>query len=440
MDSRLLIELAVIFFIVFVNAFFALAEFSIVASRNSRLRQLVKKQKPGAAAAEKLRADQEGFLATIQFGITLTVAILGVFSGATIVEKIESGLVQIPIGFIADHANSLSMVLVVVAITMLSVVVGELTPKYIALSSPERFASLISRPILLFVRFSSVFSKMLAATARLFVRVLGVRRNPSELAVTEDEINQMLIDGREKGLFEEAEQRFIRSVFEFTDSTVRRAMKPRTDVVALDKGMLPDEVVAVMVEHGFSRFPVFDGTIDTVVGILYVKDFIAATFHESEKKIESLMREPYFVPDSFPLPRLLKAFRTGRGHMAIVLDEFGGTAGIITLEDILEELVGEIQDEYDVETPPVVMQSENVVYADGSVWPGEINRVLTCSLPEDTAETLAGLFMDIVGHLPEKNETLRVGDATLTILARDHNRIIRMKIEKSPGQAESQDS
>jgi len=430
MENRLVVELVVIFVIVLANSFFALAEFSVVASRKSKLKQMIRERKAGAASAERLRNNTDTFLAAIQLGITLTGAILGVFSGATIVEKLETMLRDLPYEIINQHTTSIAMFIVIISITSLSVVIGELAPKYIALSSPEKFASVVSRPVTIFVRVTSLFSRLLGGTASLIVRMMGIKRRSIDETISEEEINQILLDGREKGQFEETEQKFIRSVFEFTDSTVRRAMTPRTDVIALDNNMSEDNVLEIMKKHGFSRYPVYDGTIDNVTGIVYVKDFITRSVLIGNRKVSEMMRKPNFVPDSFPLPRLLSAFRTGKGHMAIVLDEFGGTAGIITLEDILEELVGEIQDEYDVEALPVVRHSDTIVYANGSVWPGEINRVLGCNLPKDISETLAGLFMDAVGRLPEINESLRISDVNLTIIERDKNRIIRLKLEK----------
>jgi putative hemolysin len=430
MDSRLALELLAILALVLANGFFALAEFSIIASRRSKLHQKAIEGKRGAALAERLRAQPERFLATIQVGITLVAVGVGVFSGATIVDRLATLVALIPVEVIAGAATPAAMALVVLLVTALSVVVGELVPKYLALSFPERYARRIARPINWFIALTSVFSRMLAGLAGLLVRLLGVRRDSAREAVSEEEINQMLVEGRDKGVFDETERTFVRAVFDFADSTVRRAMTPRTDVIGMPIDIDPRKALQLIVEHGYSRYPIYESTIDRVVGVIYTKDILTRGVDPNRIDIEKLKRKPLFVPDSMPLARLLREFQKGRTHMAIVLDEFGGTAGIISLEDVLEELVGEIQDEYDFEVAPLVVHSESIAYANGSVWPGEVNELLGVNLPEDQADTLAGLFMETVGRMPQKHESIEIADTRLTVLAKDENRILRLKVEK----------
>ena len=430
MDGSLTLELLAILVLILANGFFALAEFSVIASRKSRLRQKAEERKSGAQQAAKLRENPERFLATIQVGITLVAAMVGVFSGATMVNKLAEAIKLIPIHAIQNTATGISMVLVVVLITVLSVVLGELVPKYLALSFPERYARYVARPISFFVTVTSIFSRLLSGTALSIVRMLGVRRDSQRGAVTEEEINQLVIEGREEGVFDDTQREFIRSVFEFADSTVRRAMTPRTDVIGIDIDGKPIDIVKLMVEQGYSRYPVFKGNIDTVVGVIYAKDVLQKEMDARDIEVDEILREALYVPDSMPLSKLLREFQKGKNHMAIVLDDFGGTAGIITLEDILEELVGEIQDEYDTEAKPLVRHSDTVAFADSSVWPGEVNDLLNSNLPEDDVDTLAGLFMEAVGRLPEQHETVTIADVKLTVLAKDENRILRIKAEK----------
>jgi putative hemolysin len=430
MDSRLIIEFVAILALVVANGFFALSEFSIIASRTSRLRRKRAEGKWGAASAEKLRVHPERFLASIQVGITLVGAMLGVFSGATVVDQLEVYFGRSSITFIAESATTISMLSVVLAITILSVVIGELVPKYMALTHPERFARYLAAPTGLFIKISAPFSRLLSMSAGLIVRIIGFKPAIAQQQSTEEEINQIILDGRRRGVFDATEQQFVRSVFEFTDSTVRRAMKPRTDVVGIERSMSSDEILDIIVENGYSRYPIYERTIDKVTGIIYTKDLIDRQTQGTPIELSALLRDAVFVPDSMPLPRLLREFQKGKNHMAVVLDEFGGTAGIITLEDVLEELVGEIQDEYDAEAAPVVRHSDSVVYADGDVWPGEVNEILDSHMPEDSHDTLAGLLMETTGRLPEKNETIDIADVRLTILAKDENRILRLKLEK----------
>lgn len=433
MTGSVLFELVAILVLILANGFFALAEFSIIASRLSRLRQKVLQGKPGAAAAEKLHRSPEKFLATVQVGITLFSTLAGVFGGATIVRHIHHMLSQSSISLLVQWATPISVGLVTVGITVTAVVVGELVPKYLALSFPERYARYSARPVSIFIRVTSVFSHLLSSTAGLIVRMFGVRPDPNRSAVTEEEINLMIFEGRQKGVFDETEERLIRSVFDFADSTVRRAMTPRTEVVGIEKQATPDEIIATVIRHGHTRYPVFDGTIDNIVGVIYTKDLVLQKLNPELIHLNDLLRQPSFVPDSLPASRLLKDFQRKKYRLAIVLDEFGGTAGIVTLQDVLEELVGEIQDEDDDGAPELVKHSDRVAFADGSVWPGAVNELMNSHLPEEQSETLAGLVNDVLGRIPEEKETLIIADMRITVLEQKANRLARLKLELTSG-------
>lgn len=430
MDESFLASLLAIVLLVLANGFFALSEFSIIASRKSKLRRDVEEGKPGAKAAEKLYAHPEKFLASIQIGITLFGTLAGVFGGITLVDRLEQYLAGLPVDLIAGAAGPIAVTTVALMITIYAVVFGELVPKYMALSQPENYARLVSRPITLFIAMSSFFSSSLSAVSNLVVRILGIKTGEDRAVVTEDEINLMILEGREKGVFDPVEERLIKSVFDFADSTVRRAMTPRTRVIGLEINADEKEIANTITGHGFSRFPIYAKTIDNIVGVLYTKDVIVQRIDPRLIILKDLCRKAMFVPDSMPLPKLLSAFQKKKNHLAIVLDEFGGTAGIITLEDILEELVGEIQDEYDSESVPLVRHSDSIVYADGIVWPGAVNELLNSDLPEEQNNTLAGLFMDTLGRMPEREESIIIGGLKISVLRKDKNRLTRLKLEK----------
>lgn len=430
MDTTQLLELVLIFILILANGYFALSEFSIIASRKSKLTKKMEDGKKGAKAALLLHNSPEKFLATVQVGITLFATLAGVFSGATFVEIVRTLLLKLNISFVTNSAKPLSVAIVAIIITVVSVIIGELVPKYLALSNPEFYARHVSRPITLFIKLTSFFSALLSSTATFILKLFGVKRNDDRATVSEEEINQMIFDGREKGVFDETEEKLIKSVFDFADSTVRRAMTPRTDVEAIDINANYNDIFNAVIEHGYSRYPIFEVSIDKIIGIINTKDII---IHKLDPKLiilKDLLREPLFVPDSMLLSKLLGIFQKKKQHIAIVLDEFGGTAGIITLEDILEELVGEIQDEYDVEREPLVKHSETIVFAEGSVWVGAINESLNSKLPEDKVETLAGLVIDHLGYIPKKDDVICIEDVEITILEQEGNRIIRMKLEQ----------
>jgi len=435
MDTPVYLQILAIFVLLLANGFFALSEFSVIASRRSRLKQNVEEGKRGAQAAERLNADPDEFLASVQVGITLVGTLAGVFGGATIVEHLESFLRGNSLITLSSSAKTVAVIAVTVLITTTSVVIGELVPKYLALSNPERFARLVAGPLQVFTFATRLFSQALSWIANMVVRLLGVRSESTRQPITEDEINLMILEGRQKGVFDETEERLIRSVFDFADSPVSRAMTPRTDVAAIEINTESDKVIAMVVEHGHSRFPVYDGTIDNVIGILYVKDLILHKMNPELIILRDMIRKPTFVPDSMPLSQLLSKFRRKKGRIAIVLDEFGGTAGIVCLQDIIEEIVGEIQDEDDTSAPELVRHSDNTVFADGMVWPGAVNELINSQLPEENVDTLAGLIIDSMGRFPKKDEQIEIADVCITVLEASNNRLTRLKIEKTPGPA-----
>lgn len=432
MDSRITLEIIAVFILVLANGFFALSEFSIIASRKSKLKQQAEDGKSGSKTAYELQENSDHFLASVQVGITLLSIMAGVFGGATIVTRIANLVKEIPIDFIASSSQTIAVVAVAIMITMVSVVFGELIPKYLALSNPEKFSRFVAPPVSLFSKLTYFFSKSLSQFSNFVLKIFGVDTSQSGSHISEDEINHMILEGREKGVFDETEEELIRSVFDFSDSTVRRAMTPRTDVIGLNINMKPKDIIDTIIEHGYSRYPVFESTLDNISGILYTKDIIVHRIDPNLIIIKDLIRETIFVPDSMPLSNLLNIFKKQKKHIAVVLDEFGGTAGIITLEDLLEEIVGEIQDEYDTEIEPLVKQSDTIAFADGAVWPGDVNELLYSHLPEDKAETLAGLIIDHTGTLPDKDQITIIEDIKFSILKLDNNRIIRLKLEKIP--------
>ena len=339
------IEILAIFLLILANGFFSLSEFSIIASRRAKLKRMSKDGYRGSAKAVKIHANPEKFLAAVQVGITFVGTFAGVFSGVTIVNLLVPVFKDIPVNIISKSARPLALFIVVFGISFLSVVLGELVPKYIALSNPEKIASKVSGPMTVFTTLGSVIVRLLSATSKRIARILGFTQISQRSSINEDDINFIIAEGRETGVFDETEQKLIHSVFDFTDVTARKAMTPRTDIIGIEIGDKQDKIVRMMSESGFSRYPVYRETLDHIEGILYTKDIIT-TLHQGEKiNINDVIKKALFVPDSMMLTSLLKTFQHKRVHAAIVLDEFGGTAGMITLEDLLEEIVGEIHGE-----------------------------------------------------------------------------------------------
>ena len=431
--SSIYTEIAAILILILANGFFSLSEFSIIASRRSRLKRFAKEGRRGAVKAEKILARPENFLATVQIGITLVATIAGVFSGMTLVNSITPYIQKIPISFIAESAKSIAFLIVVLGIALMSIIIGELVPKYLAMARPEKIASAVSCPMMFFIKVGSLPVKILSGTARFITRLFGSRRIGERSSLTEDEINFMIAEGREKGVFDPEEEELVRSVFNFTDRLARQAMTPRTDITGIDITSTKDEIFNIIIESGFSRYPVYSETLDHIEGIIYTKDIIRAMHQTEFLTVNDIIRKSEFVPDSMELTTILKRFQQKRVHAAIVLDEFGGTAGMITLEDLLEEIVGEIQDEHDTVELEFVRKTKSVAFADGSLRVDELNEQFDTSLPEGGADTLGGLVFEGIGHLPEKGEEYITANVKFTILEVEGNRLRRLRIEKLLG-------
>ncbi|MFQ5945340.1 MAG: hemolysin family protein, partial [Anaerolineae bacterium] len=345
-------QLALLAVLILVNGFFAAAEIAVVAVQKSRLRQLVESGSRAALALEHLSQRPTRFLATVQVGVTLA----GFFAAATSAVNLSGDLAtfiegaQIPV--VSENAGSIAVAGITLVLSFLVLVLGELVPKALALQYTERIALLVARPVDVLATVASPLVSFLGWSTNSVARLFGVRRAQPFPFVTEEEIKTMVDAGEEEGVLEEDEAEMIISIFALGDTLAREVMVPRPDIQAIDAGTpLPDALDLIM-EAGHSRIPVYEENIDHVVGILYAKDLLALLKDgKKEAPLQEMMRPAYFVPSTSKVDDVLETLQDKRVHIAIVVDEYGGTAGLITIEDILEEIVGEIQDEYDAEEP-----------------------------------------------------------------------------------------
>lgn len=425
-------EIIAIFALILANGFFSASEFALIASRKSRLKNWAAKGDIRAARTRDLIKKPDRFLATIQVGITFVATLAGVFSGATLVKYLVPILKEFPIAIIRNSAEPISIGAIVVIVSFLTVVVGELIPKYIALSAPERIAIWVTPPIWLFSKLGFFLVSFLTFSAQLILKIFGLKQKSDRVSITEEEINILISEGAERGVFDRTEQKLIKSVFDFSDYTVRQSMTPRVDFVSIKLDWPIDQVKEVVTTNGYSRYPVYQETIDQIVGIVYTKDLISLMVHNETVILKDIIRKPLFIPDSMPLTVLLRKFQKRKVHIAIVLDEFGGTAGLITLEDVLEEIVGEIQDEHDFDQPEFVLHSKNIAYAAATLRPDELNEEFDIHMPEDISDTVGGYIVETLGHRPKVGEKLTVGNVRYTILEMESNRIKRVRIKKLP--------
>jgi len=426
------VQILIILLLIIANGFFSSSEIALISARRSRIKQLSEKGHKKARLVNKLQSKPDIFLATIQVGITLVGTLASVVGGAKVVDHLKLWLEGIPVRTIQNSSESIAIAIVVVAITYLLLVLGELVPKYLALAYPEKIAFRTVGPVQVLANLTSVFVKLLSNSSRFLVSVF-VKRIPKESGfITDEELKFIVREGKTKGVFDQTEEQLIRRALEFTDTTVRNAMTPRTEIVALDKQAGQHQVIRAMTELGFSRIPVYEESLDRVVGIIYAKDIINLLENRELIILEDILRKPYFVPDSMKIWELLKNFQRKRLHMAIVLDEFGGTAGLITLEDIIEEIFGEIRDEYDrEEEEEIYLLSDNLAIVNAGLFIGEFNQKFKTDLEEEY-NTVGGYLTGTLGRIPVLDEEIKLGDLTFVIFDKVGPRLKKIKVIREP--------
>lgn len=423
-------EVLAIFVLVLGNGFFAMSEFALISAKRSRIKNWAEKGDKRAIHTRKILKYPDRFLATIQVGITFISTLAGVFGGATIVQTLTPYIKSIRINVISQSAEPISIVLVVVLISFLSIVVGELMPKYVAMRMPEVIAVRVTKPISIFSNLTFFLVNFLSFAARSILKLFGFSRLPESGHITEEEINILISEGTEKGVFDSTEKKLIRSVFDFSDINVRQSMTPRVDIIGIQIGWSIEKIIETMTKYGYSRYPVYEESMDDIVGIVYTKDVIPLMAVGETLVLRDVIRKALFVPDSMPLTVLLRKFQKRKIHIAMVLDEFGGTAGLISLEDILEELVGEIQDEHDYEQAEFVAHSDTIAFAAANLRPDEVNSQFGTKLPEADADTIGEMIADTLGRTPEVGEEIEIEGVTFIVLELKNNWIKRVRIEK----------
>jgi len=412
------------------NGFFSGSEIAVISARRSRIEALAEE---GSAAARRVKVLQDGmdqFLATVQIGVTVMGTLAGVLGGVLATRYIEPRFSAFGVSSWMPPAL-LASALVGLTIVYVELVLGELVPKALALRYTETFALLVSGPLQLMARTSRWLVNFLGASTRLVLRVFGIREAHSRTFVSEEEIKHLVKQGRKQGVLDQTEMDIIHSVFELTDTSVRKVMVPRPKVFALDANTAPSEVGSLIVESGFSRIPAYEGSIDNIVGLVYVKDALRLLEKRQPVVIRKILHPVHFVPETKKVGKLLKELQKRRTHMAVVIDEHGSATGIVTLEDIIEEIVGEIHDEYDWEERPVERLRDGSLVVEGTVSAAELRDAYAVPLPESTEfETVAGFMLDRLGSVAKGGEVVEVGEWRLTVVDVERNRISKVKIEK----------
>jgi putative hemolysin len=430
MNGLIGVEVIVIFVLMLANAFFAASEIAIVSARRGRLQQQADAGRRTAKQALELAEHPDRFLATVQIGITLIGTFASAFGGAEIAQVLAGWLQTMPV--LAPYAQTLGLVIVVVLITYLSLVIGELVPKRLALQHAERMAMIAAPVMNTIARIGRPFVVLLTVSVNGILRLLGQGRAARQ-TVTEEDVIYLAREATTSGNVEPAEAQLITRVFQFTDRVVRAVMTPRSEIVALDVDLPFKQAVQVFIGSGYSRLPVYQETLDAVVGVVFAKDLLRAQTLEQPPGLRELAHPAVFVPEHQHIDDLLTVFRREGEHLALVVDEYGQITGLLTMEDVLEELVGEIEDEYDLpEEPSIVRREDGSWLVDGKVAYETVReRVGLPPVPPEEQglyTSLAGLVLARLGHIPTGGETLRVGDFELEVVDMDGRRIDRVLI------------
>lgn len=430
--SNPFISLLILFLLILVNAFFAASEIAIITLNDNKIRRMAEDGDKKAEKILRLTENSSRFLSTIQIGVTLSGFLTSASASQSFAAILAEKLSFLPISTSLLHG--ISTVLITIILSYFSLVLGELVPKKIAMQKAEalsfRFIGILSATASIF----SVFITFLTVSTNFVLKLLGLDPNSTEDTVTEEEILMMVDVGEEKGLIVGSAKDMIENIFDFADTTVEEIMTHRTDVAAIEDTSSISDVVALAIEEGYSRIPVFHEDLDTILGIIYVKDLLKYVGSEINGgvKITDLMRPAYFVPETKRCTQLFTEMTERKVQIAVIVDEYGGTSGIITLEDLLEAIVGNIQDEFDDEEEEIRRVSDNSYTVEGSTSIDEISDLVGVDLPEGDYDTIAGLVVENLGRIPKFGEhpTIYVKNLTLTVQEVEENRISRLLIVK----------
>jgi putative hemolysin len=433
-------EIALIFFFILVNGFFSASEIAIIATRKTRIDTLLEKGVRSAAAVARLKDDPDRFLATVQIGVTIMATLASTIGGAVSIEYLKPMIETVPVPFIQKWAESIAIVLVTVPIAYFALIMGELVPKSLALRFSEQIAFMVARPIDWFSRMTSFFVRILTASSNAVLRLFGSKGAGEAAFISEEEVKSLIREGAAKGIFNETEKELIHSVFEFVDTPVKAVMIPRTEIHALEINASSEDVLKSFVDSGFSRIPVYETELDRVIGVLYYKDLLRAIQEKAVFRIREHLHPPFFVPSSLPISQLLKDLQRRRIAIALVVNEFGEVEGLVTLEDLLEEIVGEIRDEYDrEERGPVERLPDGSLVIQGSAQLKDLKTDYHLPFEESPDYlTLAGFVLAKLKRVPRGGEVVEHNGYRLTIVDMEGRRVVKVKLEATEKKAEAQ--
>lgn len=444
--GSIILKVVLLFILTLLNAFFAMSEIAIISLNDAKIDKMAEDGHKKARQVKKLTENSSNFLSTIQIGVTLAGFLTSATAAQSFAVMLTNALAKtavanvVPLGLI----SGVSTVLITLITSYFSLVLGELAPKKIAMQKSEQVSFAVV-PVLLFVsKVCKPFVKVLSVSTNAVVRLCGMDPNADEEEVTEEEIRMMVDVGQEKGVIEDVQKEMINNIFEFDDIDVADIMTHRTDMACVDLEDSLQDIIQLSIDEGYSRIPVYAEDPDNVVGVVYIKDLLKyiGTSLPKSKGLKDVMREAYFVPESKRCGALFSEMTEKHIQMAIVVDEYGGTAGLVTLEDIVEAIVGNIQDEYDNEDEEISKINETTFTIDGITDLEEVEEQIGIKFPEDDYDTLGGFIISRLGFLPQDGEmnTVEYENVRFTVLNVEERRIGRVKVEILPQETDKTDA
>ncbi len=430
MDT-LWIEILGVLLLIAIVGFFSASEVAVLSSRKSRMRALADEGERRALLVLGFKEAPERFLATVHIGIVFSLILasgLGAILGS---QHLVPSLSDFSISWVRDSSGWLSLSIIVVSIGFLVVVFGELLPKSLALRSADSVALRVAPAIRMFEKAFRYPAMVLTVASNALLLPLRHHQTAGESGISEEEFKLILEEGTRRGVIDKTEQELIGSIFEFTDTTAKEVMIPRPDVVALRVDMSRERIIKTVLEEGYSRMPVYRGTIDNIIGVVYTKDLLGLMEYRDLIILQDVIRPAYFVPETKKISQLMRELQQRKIHIAIVIDEFGGTSGIITMEDILEEIVGEIHDEYDEDLKDVEQSADGTYLVNARMPVREFNERFAAEIPPaEDYETVGGLLQKLSGRIPEIGEEILHDNLSFTVMKKSQRRIRQVKVRK----------
>lgn len=400
--SSISLQLLLIVILTLINAYFAASEMAIVSVNKNKIRLLAEEGNKKAALVEKLLQEPTAFLSTIQVAITLA----GFFNSASAATGISQRLAHVLAAWQIPYTETISVVVITILLSFITLIFGELVPKRIALQNAETYSMFCARPILLISKIASPFIKILSVSTKLVLRIFGMHDENVEESLSREEIRSMVESGQESGVINETETELINNIFAFNDCEAEDIMTPRKDVYCIDINDPLTEYIDELMEMHYTRIPVYDENVDDIIGILHIKDFMIEAHRQAYdfRKVElrSILRKPYFVLETKNIGELFRELQKAHQHIAILIDEYGGFSGIVTIEDVIEEVMGEIEDEYDeLEEPDILKLDEHTYQLNGLLSLDDLNEELELSIDTEEYDTVSGFLLGQIGRILE---------------------------------------